>query len=298
MLRAAMVDPQLARPQRGLWGDAARRLRRNRPAMVGLFCIVLFAAAAILAPLIAPYDPYAMNGSSLDAPSLTHLFGTDLLGRDIFSRVLYGAQISLFVGVGAVAIALVIGGALGAIAGGFGGRVDGVIMRTTDVFLSIPSILLAIGIVTALGRGMPQLTLAIAVSYAPTFARLLRGSLLALREATDRVSKTKVRFRRPVELFGCPIVAALAAWIMVCFTAASLHTAAVPRDLVQRTPEARMFFGLAPDRRWLQWVRGSSLSGPFARPDHAFDRDARFILNYATRRKQLEDMPALRVATP
>jgi hypothetical protein len=122
--------------------------------------------------------------------------------------------------------------------------------------------------------------------------------LLALREATDRVSKTKVRFRRPVELFGCPIVAALAAWIMVCFTAASLHTAAVPRDLVQRTPEARMFFGLAPDRRWLQWVRGSSLSGPFARPDHAFDRDARFILNYATRRKQLEDMPALRVATP
>jgi peptide/nickel transport system permease protein len=80
-------------------------------------------------------------------------------------------------------LALAIGGVLGAIAGGFGGRIDGLIMRTTDVFLSIPSILLAIGIVTALGRGMVQLMFAIAVSYAPTFARLLRGSLLALREA-------------------------------------------------------------------------------------------------------------------
>ncbi|MCE9632531.1 MAG: hypothetical protein K8S94_17740 [Planctomycetia bacterium] len=122
--------------------------------------------------------------------------------------------------------------------------------------------------------------------------------LLVLREATDRVSRTKVRFRRPVEMFGCPLVAAIAAWIMVCFTAASLHTAAVPRDLVQPTPEARMFFGLAPDRRWLQWVRGSSRAGPFARPDHAFDRDARFIIDYANRRKQLEGLPDLRVATP
>jgi peptide/nickel transport system permease protein len=183
MFRAAVVDPQIARASRGLWGDAARRLRRNRPALVGLFCIALFAIAAILAPFISPFDPYAMNGSSLDAPSLTHLFGTDLLGRDIFSRVLYGAQISLFVGVGSVVLALAIGGVLGAIAGGFGGRIDGLIMRTTDVFLSIPSILLAIGIVTALGRGMVQLMFAIAVSYAPTFARLLRGSLLALREA-------------------------------------------------------------------------------------------------------------------
>ena len=94
MFRAALVDPQIARASRGLWGDAARRLRRNRPALVGLFFIVLFALSAILAPVIAPFNPYAMNGSSLDAPSLTHLFGTDLLGRDIFSRVLYGAQIS------------------------------------------------------------------------------------------------------------------------------------------------------------------------------------------------------------
>ena len=93
MLRAAIVDPQIARASRGLWGDAARRLRRNRPALVGLACIALFAVAAILAPFIAPFDPYEMNGSSLDAPSLTHLFGTDLLGRDILSREIGRAHV-------------------------------------------------------------------------------------------------------------------------------------------------------------------------------------------------------------
>lgn len=119
--------------------------------------------------------------------------------------------------------------------------------------------------------------------------------LLALREISDRVSRTKVRFRKPVEMFGCPIVAAATAWIVVCFTAATLHTAAVPRDLIQATPEARMFFGLSPDRRWLQWVRGSTLHGPFGQPEHAFDEKADFIVRYATRRKQLEAQPELRV---
>jgi len=119
--------------------------------------------------------------------------------------------------------------------------------------------------------------------------------LLALRETSDRVSRTKVRFRKPVEMFGCPVVAAAAAWVVICFTAASLHTTALPRDVIQATPEARMFFGLAPDRRWLQWVRGSSLSGPFARKDHAFDPQADFIVRYATRRKLLEAEQELRV---
>jgi hypothetical protein len=128
--------------------------------------------------------------------------------------------------------------------------------------------------------------------------------LLGLREATDRISRTRVKLRRPVELFGGPLVAALVGWVMICFTAATLHTAPVPRDVVQPTPEARMFFGLAPDRRWLAWVRGSSLRGPFARPvpddafaspDHAFDSHADFILRYASRRHALEAEPALRV---
>lgn len=128
--------------------------------------------------------------------------------------------------------------------------------------------------------------------------------LLVLREITDRVSRNRVKMRKPVELALTPAVAALAAWVMVCFTAASLHTAAVPRDLVQATPESRMFFGLSPDRRWLQWVRGATLLGPFAaapaeapspQSDPAFDRNADFIIRYAARRQTLEKLPALRV---
>lgn len=119
--------------------------------------------------------------------------------------------------------------------------------------------------------------------------------LLVMREITDRLSRTRVRFRKPVELAAGPLVALLTAWVVVCFTAASLHTAPVPRAVIQPTPEARMFFGLAPDRRWLAWVRDASLRGPFARPEQAFDRNADFILRYALRRQALEAESDLRV---
>lgn len=119
--------------------------------------------------------------------------------------------------------------------------------------------------------------------------------LAVLREATDRVSRTRVRFGHWPDLVGGWLVALLAGWVFTCFTAASLHVAPVPRDFVQPTPNKRMLFGLAPDRRWLQWVRGGSLGGPFARPKHAFDPDADFILRYADRRLKLEANPALRV---
>lgn len=172
------------RASHGLWSDAFRRLLRNKPAMVGLVCIVIFVGAALLAPVIAPYGP--LEGTLADRlkpPSAAHLMGTDLQGRDVLSRILYGAQISLQVGVVSVIMALVMGVVVGALAGGIGGKVDAVLMRATDVLLAIPGILLAIGIVAWLDRGMTQLMLAIAVTYAPIFARLLRGSLLALRES-------------------------------------------------------------------------------------------------------------------
>jgi peptide/nickel transport system permease protein len=167
-----------------LWRDAFRRLIRNRPALFGLFLISIFVAAAVLAPLIAPYSPTAGKlADSLKPPGPGHIFGTDKLGRDEFSRILYGAQISLYVGVVSVFMGIAIGGAVGALAGGLGGSADGVLMRVVDVLLAIPGILLAIGIVAWLDRGLLQIMLAVAATNAPIFARILRGSLLNLRES-------------------------------------------------------------------------------------------------------------------
>jgi len=120
--------------------------------------------------------------------------------------------------------------------------------------------------------------------------------LALMREATDRLSPNKVEFPQLVERIGVGLPAFLTGWIMMAFTAATLHTAPVPRNLVQPTPEARMFLWFAPDRKWLAWVRGSSLKGPFSRPDHAFDKNADFILRYADRRLKLEGEQGLRAA--
>ena len=118
--------------------------------------------------------------------------------------------------------------------------------------------------------------------------------LAILRAATDFLAPTRIEFPPLVDRIGAGIPAFLAGWIVMAFTAATLHTAPVPRDFVQPTPEARMFLGLAPDRKWLSWVRNASKSGPFSRA--AFDPDADFILRYADRRLKLESEQTLRVA--
>jgi peptide/nickel transport system permease protein len=172
------------RASRGLWHDALRRLFRNKPAMLGLFFIGLFVFAAVFAPLIAPYGP--LEGSlatRLKPPGGAYFMGTDLQGRDEYTRILYGAQVSLLAGVASVVMGLSIGGIAGALAGGLGGWVDSLLMRVVDVMLSIPGILLAIGIVAWLDRGLPQIMFAVAMTNAPIFARILRGSLLSLRNS-------------------------------------------------------------------------------------------------------------------
>jgi peptide/nickel transport system permease protein len=176
--------PAEARASRGLWSDAFRRLLRNGPALVGLFLIAVFVLTAFLAPLIAPYPPLAGSlADRLQPPSPEHWMGTDMQGRDELSRVIYGAQVSLVAGVVSVVMGVTIGGLIGALAGGIGGRVDAVLMRVVDVMLAIPGILLAIGIVAWLDRGLPQIMFAVAMVNVPIFARILRGSLLSLREA-------------------------------------------------------------------------------------------------------------------
>jgi peptide/nickel transport system permease protein len=178
------ADKARERASRGIWRDAGRRLLRNGPALVGLFFIALFVFAAVLAPQLTSGSPNTGTLSERLQPpgSPGHPMGTDLQGRDELTRILFGARLSLLVGVGSVILGLLMGGVLGSIAGAMGGRVDNLLMRVTDVFLAVPGILLAIGIVAWLGRGLPQIVIAVAATNAPIFARILRGSLLGTRE--------------------------------------------------------------------------------------------------------------------
>ena len=160
-----------------------RRLKRNRAALVGGVILLIFMAAALLAPLISPYP--ADEGDltkRLEAPSRVHLFGTDSLGRDLLSRVIYGARISLEIQIVAVMIALVAGTIIGMIGGYYGGALDHTIMRMMDILLAFPGIFLAIAIVAVLGTGLTNLMLAAGIYSIPQFARVVRGSVISLKE--------------------------------------------------------------------------------------------------------------------
>jgi peptide/nickel transport system permease protein len=167
----------------GELADLWRRLRRNRAAIVGAAIVALFVFVAGLAPLLIPFNPIQGNlGDRLQPPSSAHWLGTDELGRDILSRILFGARISLEIQIVAVLLALVIGVILGAVGGYLGGYVDNLIMRAMDVLLAFPSIFLALAIIAALGTGLFNLMLAAGIASVPQFARIVRGSILSLKE--------------------------------------------------------------------------------------------------------------------
>jgi peptide/nickel transport system permease protein len=163
--------------------DALRRFFASRSAVVGLAVAVFFIAMAVLAPLLAPYGADLQSlGDRLKPPSQAHLFGTDDLGRDVLSRTMLGAQISLRVGVLAVLIALLTGSTVGLTAGYLGGWIDSVFMRGMDIVLAFPSTLLAIGIVAMRGPGLEMALVAIGIVNIPVYARLGRAMALTLKE--------------------------------------------------------------------------------------------------------------------
>lgn len=171
--------------KRSMAAEIWQRLLRNKMAMLGLFILVVLALAAIFADVIADYDTMvvAQNISErLQGPSAAHWFGTDEFGRDIFARIIHGSRVSLTVGLISVSVSLIIGGSLGAFAGFYGGRIDNVIMRIMDIFLAVPSILLAITIVAALGTNLVNVMLAIGVSGIPTFARIVRAAVMGVKD--------------------------------------------------------------------------------------------------------------------
>ncbi|MGM0446459.1 MAG: ABC transporter permease [Bacillota bacterium] len=167
-----------------LWVDTWFKLVKNRVGRTGLIflCILLF--IAIFAPFIAPYGP--LDGSIMDryeAPSKKHWMGTDGMGRDILSRIIYGSRISLKVGLLSISMALVFGTLLGILAGYYGGMIDMLIMRVMDIMLAFPSILLAITIVTILGPQLKNAILAIGIINIPRFSRVIRSSVISIRES-------------------------------------------------------------------------------------------------------------------
>jgi peptide/nickel transport system permease protein len=170
----------------GLWSEARHRLIHNPGAIAGFVIVGVLFFAAIFAPFITSYDPVepATKGGVYqpESPSSEHWFGVDRLGRDQFTRVVYGARYTLTIGIVAVGIGLTFGLLIGGVAGFFGGFLDSTLMRCMDVMLAIPGLLLAIGIAAALGPGLKQVMIAVGVAQIPIFARLLRGSILAQRD--------------------------------------------------------------------------------------------------------------------
>lgn len=159
-----------------------RRFARSRSAVVGAAGLLALVVLAVFAPLVAPFDPTAQDGESLLGPSGTHLLGTDQLGRDILSRLIYGARASLVAAVGAAAVGAGIGVPLGLLAGYLGRWVDAVAMRLVDLLLAVPGILLALVMIVVLGPGRLNLVLAIGIGAVPEFARLTRVATLEIRD--------------------------------------------------------------------------------------------------------------------
>lgn len=193
-----------------------RMFYKNKLAVLGLIMFICIVIIAFAAPLIADYNSEAIKiniPKRLTPPNSEHIFGTDEMGRDIFARIVHGARISLAVGLSSVTIALLVGGAFGAIAGYFGGRVDNFIMRCMDVFLCLPDVLLALAIVAAFGTSIVNMTIAIGLSFTPKFSRVVRSAVMTVSgieyvEAARAIGATNKRIITNHVLINCigPII--------------------------------------------------------------------------------------------
>lgn len=179
-----IVAKKLKSVERSQWQEIWRRLKKNRQAMLGLYVFCFIVLVAIIAPVFVDYKTHAIQqniANKLQLPDSVHWLGTDGFGRDILARILFGARISLTVGVITAVSALIGGGIIGAIAGYYGGKIDNIIMRVMDIFLSMPSVLLAIAVIAALGTGIVNIMIAVFIAYVPIYARVIRGSILSVR---------------------------------------------------------------------------------------------------------------------
>ena len=211
-----MSNTNTSNKKRSQWVEVWRRLKRNKMAVLGLIILIILVLLAVFADVIANYDNVVIKQNlahRLQGPSAARWLGTDEFGRDIFARLVHGTRVSLQVGIVAVGISIVIGGILGAVAGYYGGKLDNTIMRIMDIFLAVPSILLAIAIVSALGPSIINLMLAISISSVPSYARIVRASVLSIRdqefiEAAKAIgaSNTRIIFRHIIPNSLAPVI--------------------------------------------------------------------------------------------
>lgn len=218
-LTHASTIPRVVEGTRPCWRvpSTLRSFARNGGAVVGTAVLVGWLVAAIFAPFVAPYDPLDPVGVGRSAPSAEFWFGTDLLGRDIFSRVIYGARISLGLGVISVGIGLTLGVLMGLPAGYYGRWVDTVVMRVIDAMLAFPGLLLALLVIASLGPGLQNVMLAVGISSIPIYARLVRGICLTAREL-DYVSAARVVGSSDMRIMARHILPNLAGPLIVLST--------------------------------------------------------------------------------
>lgn len=199
----------------------SRRVRaflRNRTAVVGLFLALFMIVLALFAPLLASHDPLAQDvRNALTPPSSSHFFGTDDLGRDVFSRILFGARVSIVVGLSSVAVGTVLGTIVGISAGFFGGWFELIVMRTVDVLMSFPVLIMGLMFMAILGPGMDKLIFAIGLVLTPQVARLAHGTTVALREM-DYVTAAKALGAGPSRILLRHVLPNIAGEILVMAT--------------------------------------------------------------------------------
>jgi oligopeptide transport system permease protein len=235
-IEQALAAEGISQYRASLWGDAGRRLLRNKLAIVGLVVVLALAIVALLAPILQPY-PYAkiFYGNAQVTPNSQFLLGTDLSSRDNLSRMIYGARVSMSVGLFTALLVACLGVAIGAVSGFYGGLADTAIMRVVDIVYTIPSLLLAILLMTTLGKGLLQLCFAIGIVGWPTVARLVRGNFLSLREKefvkAARVAGTsdlKIILRHLLPNSLTPIIVAVTFAVPIAiFTEAALSFAGI-----------------------------------------------------------------------
>ena len=196
--QAITWSQELAAPSKVVF---VKRFKQHKLAVIGVFFLAIIAFCAIFAPWIAPYNPAEITDSFSAAPSWSHWLGTDQVGRDVLSRLIYAARISLAVGLGAVIISAIIGTVLGLISGYAGGFVDGLIMRLTDVFMSFPYIMFILVVASIIGPGVMNIILILGILGWPGIARLVRGNVLAIKQSDYVKASIALGYKRPRILF-------------------------------------------------------------------------------------------------